>query len=107
MDEITPVPSAFDKFFAALTTLYRRFSVQFDLAATALLTWYLGLPQVCAVTDPTCTTQAAFLSHLPIPAWMLPPIIFVIRSVFVATPQPKVLADTKAKAEARADAKLE
>jgi hypothetical protein len=93
-----PIPSAFDKFVAALTTLYRRFSVQLDFAFAGFFTWLFAQ---------TPADQAAFLAHLPIPAWLLPPLIFLARSALVATPQPKVLADTAVKAEVRAEAKAD
>lgn len=89
-------PTFLDKFIASLTTLYRRFSVQIDFVNAGFFTWLLSQSP---------TEQADFLAHLPIPAWLLPPVIFVVRSAFVATPQPQVLADTKAKAEAKADAR--
>jgi hypothetical protein len=97
-DVIDPVPSAFDKFVAALTTLYRRFSVQFDVAGTSLFSWLL-------MQSPEQQTE--FLAHFGLKAWMIPPILFIGRSLFVATPQPKVLRDTAVKAEVRAEEKAE
>jgi len=96
MIELTPPPSAFDKFVAALTTLYRRFSVQIDLAGTAFFTWFLAQSAI---------EQAEFLAHFHVAPWVLPPVLFIARSLLVATPQPKVLYDTAVKAEAKAEAK--
>lgn len=98
MEENTAVPSRMDKFLAALTTLYRRFSVQFDAAGTALLTWLM---------TQTPDQQTEFLAHFGLKAWMIPPALFIGRSLFVATPQPAVLRDTAVKAEIRADAKAD
>lgn len=90
--------STFDKFVAALTTLYRRFSVQLDLGGTAGLTWLLSR---------TPDEQAAFLAHFYVQPWMIPPALFILRSVLVATPQPTVIRDTAVKAEIRAATKAD
>lgn len=98
MDESTANASAFDKFVAALTTLYRRFSVQLDAGATAGFTWLLSR---------TPDEQVAFLAHIYVQPWMIPPALFILRSVLVATPQPTVVRDTAVKAESRAAAKVD
>jgi hypothetical protein len=96
MEVVNVQASAVDKFVASLTTLDRRFSVQLDAGGTALLTWILTLD---------AAKQAEFLAHFWVQPWMIPPALFIVRSVLVATPQPKVLIDTAVKAEVRAEAK--
>lgn len=87
-------PTTADRFFAALTTLYRRLSVQFDLAATAFMSWLLAQSPA---------EQTEFLAQFGMKASFVPVIIFIARSLLTATPQPKLMNDTAAKAEARAE----